>query len=119
VTAVPLGGSCVTVRSLEPVQLSLATISPTRSGMCPVQVASAGMLRFGGQVGMAGGVVSASVLLVSHGAVLPAAFLTVRVTVVVLPSAAVVPAIGCCVTVSPPAVVQLSEAMTSPVRSGM
>ncbi|MBA7548697.1 hypothetical protein ES705_41163 [subsurface metagenome] len=116
----PASGSCVMVSAPAPVQLSVATTSPVRSGTISSQLASSDTLLSGGQVVITGSVSSSPVNTTMQVVVLPLLSSTVIVILCVVPSpeARFAPASGSCVMVSAPAPVQLSVATTSTVRSG-
>jgi hypothetical protein len=94
-------------------QLSVAMTSAARSGTVAWQFVSAGSVRLVAQALITGDVVSSIVTRVAHWAVLPASSEAV-ITTSVAPAMSV-PAAGACVMVTMP---QLSEAVTSGVKSG-
>src|SRR5206468_10720814 len=107
--ALPIYGLCVMLRLLVAVQLSVATTSPVRSGIWPLHRPSTLTFRLVGQVVITGALVSIAVMSAVQVVVLPAASVTVIVTVVVVPSATTVPATGLCVMLRLLVAVQLDR----------
>ena len=108
----PLAGDCVIVG--ETVQLSVATTVPVKSGSSAVQFEVAVPCWSAAHAVIVGAVVSATVSDVVQSAELPAASVTVSVTVVT-PRPTDVPAMGDWTTEAMP---QLSAAVIVPVKSG-
>ena len=88
--AEPAAGDCVTVT--VPGQLSVAVVPATKSGTTAAHVESTEMVWSAAQV-IDGPLVSLTVIVTEHWAVLPAASVAVRVTTLA-PSAAAEPATG-------------------------
>ena len=110
----PAAGDCV--MSGELVQLSVAVTELVRSGALPWQLPSAEMLAgVEAHTVMVGAESSTTVWFTVHVAVLPDPSVAVNV-IVVVPRPSVAPAAGDCVMSGEP--VQLSVAVTDPVRSG-
>ena len=109
---VPATGDCVIVRLPE--QLSTATTAAVKSGTLAAQPEPASADWVGPHDVIDGAVVSFTVRVAVHVAVLPAASATVRV-IVVLPRTAVAPTAGDCVT---KVTAQLSADTTLLVKSG-
>ena len=104
-------------RAPAEVQLSVATSPDVKLGTTAWHEALAKADCAGGQVIIEGGVLSDTVNVVEQVAELLAASFTV-ITTVVVPRPAVDPAAGTCVKTSEPAGVQLSVAITPPVKTG-
>ena len=99
------------------VQLSAATTPVVRFGTAPWQPLVVGMVTEGAHVVIVGAVLSVTVNVFVHVLKLPAASVTVIVTVVT-PFVTTVPAAGDWVIASEPAAVQLSVAVTPLIKLG-
>src|SRR5512135_1688832 len=115
-TFVPAVGLWVTVIEPDGVQLSVAVVPATTSGIAAWQLAPAEPVVGAGHV-TCGGVVSFTVNVVVHVAVLPAASVAV-IVIVCGPSPTFVPAVGLWAIVIEPDAVQLSVAETPPRTFG-
>jgi hypothetical protein len=116
-TSVPAAGDCVITRSSAAVQLSVAVTLPVKSGTAAWQLPFASALCAGAHTVMFGAVTSATVKVVVQVFSLSAASVTLIVTFVT-PVPTSVPAAGDCVITRSSAAVQLSVAVTLPVKSG-
>ena len=116
-TNVPAVGDCVITSEAAAVQLSVAVTPVVKFGTAAWQVLPALAIWFEPHDDIVGAVASLTVNVLVHVLELPAASVTVIVTVVT-PVPTSVPAVGDCVITSEAAAVQLSVAVTPVVKFG-